>query len=80
MRIKILLESIKPACMLLDNYLNKKLSKQKTGKIEIKLKDLSSKFTAQVVAGAGFGVDGYYWTASTTRKKICLSENLVYLF
>ncbi|XP_012226609.1 cytochrome P450 6j1-like [Linepithema humile] len=57
MRLKILLESVKPVCVLFENYLNNKLSK--TEKIEVELKDLFSKFTAQVVAGAGFGVDGY---------------------
>ncbi|XP_012227316.1 cytochrome P450 6j1-like [Linepithema humile] len=57
MRLKILLESVKPVCVLFENYLNNKLSK--TEKVEVELKDLFAKFTAQVVAGAGFGVDGY---------------------
>ncbi|RLU18766.1 hypothetical protein DMN91_009123 [Ooceraea biroi] len=57
MRLKMLLESVKPACVKLENYLKNKVDK--SGKIEVELKDLFSKFTAQVVAGAGFGVDGY---------------------
>ncbi|RLU18765.1 hypothetical protein DMN91_009122 [Ooceraea biroi] len=57
MRLKIFLESVKPACVKLENYLKNKVDK--SGKIEVELNDLFSKFTAQVVAGAGFGVDGY---------------------
>ncbi|XP_012227274.1 cytochrome P450 6a2 [Linepithema humile] len=57
MRLKILLESVKTVCVVFENYLDNKL--KETRKIEVELKDLCSKFTAQVVAGAGFGVDGY---------------------
>ncbi|XP_012226589.1 cytochrome P450 6a2-like [Linepithema humile] len=57
MRLKILLENVKPVCVLFENYLDSKISK--TGKVELELKDLFSRFTAQVVANAGFGVDGY---------------------
>lgn len=56
MRLKILLETVKQVCEKFEGYLNKKLSK--TGKAEMELKDLFSRFTAQVVSGAGFGVDG----------------------
>jgi len=56
MRLKILLESVKTVCQKFENYLDKKLSK--TGKTELELKDLFARFTAQVVSGAGFGVDG----------------------
>ncbi|XP_029664336.1 probable cytochrome P450 6a13 [Formica exsecta] len=57
MRLKILLESVKSVCVILENYLDNKLSKVE--KIELELKDLCSRFTAQVVAAAGFGVDGF---------------------
>ncbi|XP_029664335.1 probable cytochrome P450 6a13 [Formica exsecta] len=57
MRLKILLESIKPVCVMLENYLDNKLSK--VGKVELELKDLCSRYTTQVVAAAGFGVDGF---------------------
>ncbi|KAL6430827.1 hypothetical protein ACFW04_006977 [Cataglyphis niger] len=57
MRLKILLESVKSVCIILENYLDNKLSK--VGKIELELKDLFSRYTAQVVAAAGFGVDGF---------------------
>ncbi|XP_019886567.2 cytochrome P450 9e2 [Ooceraea biroi] len=57
MRLKILLESVKPVCVKLENYLDNKLDK--SVEVEEELKNLFSKFTAQVVAGAGFGVDGY---------------------
>lgn len=56
MRLKILLESVKQVCLKFEDYLNKKLNK--VAKVEIESKDLFSKFTAQVVSGAGFGVDG----------------------
>ncbi|XP_029178733.1 uncharacterized protein LOC114946424 [Nylanderia fulva] len=56
MRLKILLESVKSVCVTLENYVNNKMNKD--GKLEIELKDLCSRYTAQVVAAAGFGVDG----------------------
>ncbi|XP_072762329.1 cytochrome P450 9e2-like [Anoplolepis gracilipes] len=56
MRLKILLESVKQVCEQFENFLDRKLSK--VGKIELQLKDLFARFTAQVVSGAGFGVDG----------------------
>ncbi|KMQ85066.1 cytochrome p450 9e2, partial [Lasius niger] len=56
MRLKILLESVKQVCEQFENYLDTKLSN--VGKIELELKDLFARFTAQVVSGAGFGVDG----------------------
>ncbi|GAB1864020.1 Cytochrome P450 9e2 [Camponotus japonicus] len=56
MRLKILLESVKQVCEQFENFLDKKLSK--VGKIELELKELFARFTAQVVSNAGFGVDG----------------------
>ncbi|XP_070157633.1 cytochrome P450 9e2-like [Polyergus mexicanus] len=56
MRLKILLESVKQVCVQFENFLDRKLSK--VGKIELELKDLFARFTAQVVSGVGFGVDG----------------------
>lgn len=56
MRLKILLESVKQVCVTMENYINEKLS---NGKREFELKSLFSRYTAQVVASAGFGVDGY---------------------
>ncbi|KAL6430825.1 hypothetical protein ACFW04_006976 [Cataglyphis niger] len=57
MRLKILLESVKSVCAMLENYLDNKLGK--VGKVELELMDLCSKYTTQVVAAAGFGVDGF---------------------
>ncbi|EFN68176.1 Probable cytochrome P450 6a13 [Camponotus floridanus] len=57
MRLKILLESVKSVCVMLENYLDNKL--KKTGKVELELKDLCSRYTTQVAAAAGFGVDGF---------------------
>ncbi|XP_012536053.2 probable cytochrome P450 6a13 [Monomorium pharaonis] len=57
MRLKILLKSVNQVCMAFENYIDKKLSNVE--KVEFELKNLFSKYTAQVVAGAGFGIDGY---------------------
>ncbi|KAL6430828.1 hypothetical protein ACFW04_006978 [Cataglyphis niger] len=56
MRLKILLENIKQVCVQFENFLDRKLNK--VGKIELELKELFARFTAQVVSSAGFGVDG----------------------
>lgn len=56
-RLKILLENVKQVCQQFDDFIEKKLSK--TDKVEVELKDLFSRYTAQVVASAGFGVDGH---------------------
>ncbi|KYN37695.1 putative cytochrome P450 6a14 [Trachymyrmex septentrionalis] len=56
MRLKILLESVKKVCATMENYMDRKLSNKET---EFELKSLFSKYSAQVVAAAGFGVDGY---------------------
>ncbi|XP_012057976.1 PREDICTED: cytochrome P450 6j1-like [Atta cephalotes] len=56
MRLKILLESVKKVCATMENYMDKKLSNKET---EFELKSLFSKYSAQVVAASGFGVDGY---------------------
>ncbi|XP_011172186.2 probable cytochrome P450 6a13 [Solenopsis invicta] len=57
MRLKILLESVKKVCATFENYIDGKLSNVE--KAEFELKSLFSRYTAQVVAAAGFGVDGY---------------------
>jgi len=57
MRLKILLETVKQVCTKFVDYLDRRISK--TGKAELELKELFGRFTAQVVTGAGFGVDGF---------------------
>lgn len=57
MRLKILLESVRQVCVTMQNYIDGKLSD--IDKVEFELKSLFSRYTAQVVASAGFGVDGY---------------------
>jgi len=42
---------------MLENYVDNKLNK--IDKVELELKDLCSKYTTQVAAAAGFGVDGF---------------------
>jgi len=56
MRLKILFESVKQICTKFADYLDRKIGK--TGKAELELKELFGRFTAQVVTGAGFGIDG----------------------
>ncbi|KYQ51016.1 Cytochrome P450 9e2 [Trachymyrmex zeteki] len=56
MRLKILLETVKQVCETFQDYLDKKIGK--AGKVELELKELFTRFTSQVVSGAGFGVDG----------------------
>ncbi|KYQ54448.1 Cytochrome P450 6a9 [Trachymyrmex zeteki] len=55
-RLKILLETVKQVCETFEGYLDKKIGK--AGKVELELKELFTRFTSQVVSGAGFGVDG----------------------
>ncbi|XP_071639301.1 cytochrome P450 6a2-like [Temnothorax longispinosus] len=57
MRLKILLESVKLVCATMEKYIDGKMSNVE--KAEFELKSLFSRYTAQVVAAAGFGVDGY---------------------
>ncbi|XP_071639302.1 cytochrome P450 6a2-like [Temnothorax longispinosus] len=57
MRLKILLESVKLVCATMEKYIDEKMSNVE--KAEFELKSLFSRYTAQVVAAAGFGVDGY---------------------
>ncbi|KYN37696.1 Cytochrome P450 6j1 [Trachymyrmex septentrionalis] len=56
MHLKLLLESVKKMCTTTENYIDRKLSNKET---EFELKSLFSKYSAQVVAAAGFGIDGY---------------------
>lgn len=57
MRLKILLEGVKQVCEKLEHFLDSRLNKVE--KLELELKDLFSRYTAQVVAGVGFGVEGF---------------------
>ncbi|XP_046750795.1 cytochrome P450 9e2-like [Diprion similis] len=58
-KLKYLLESIRVACGELDSYVNKKCrEKTRPDTAELELKDLFSKYTAEVVASSAFGVDG----------------------
>ncbi|XP_011172178.2 cytochrome P450 6j1-like [Solenopsis invicta] len=57
MRLKLLLESVKNVCATFENYINEQLSNVE--KAEFELKDLFSRYTAQVTAAAGFGIDGH---------------------
>jgi len=56
MRLKLLLESVKQVCATFENYIDEKLNNKQ---MEFELKALFARYAAQVVAAAGFGVDGY---------------------
>ncbi|XP_032676624.1 cytochrome P450 9e2-like [Odontomachus brunneus] len=57
MRLKILLENVKQVCLKFEDFIDRKMNK--TGEVELELKDLFCRYTTQVVASAGFGVDGF---------------------
>ena len=56
-RLKILFVSVTGVCKKFENFLNKQL--QKNNKYEVELKSLFLKFTGEVVANAGFGIEGH---------------------
>ncbi|KYM95131.1 PREDICTED: cytochrome P450 9e2-like [Cyphomyrmex costatus] len=56
MRLKMLLESVKQVCITFEKYMDEKLNNKQT---EFEIKSLFARYTAQVVAAAGFGVDGF---------------------
>lgn len=57
MRLKILFDTVHRVCGKLQNYLDKKLSQ--TGVFETELKELFSRYTGEVVANAGLGLEGF---------------------
>ncbi|XP_011869802.1 PREDICTED: cytochrome P450 6a2-like [Vollenhovia emeryi] len=57
MRLKTLLVNVNKVCDTFENFINEKLGDHE--KAEFELKSLLSRYSAQVVAAAGFGVDGY---------------------
>lgn len=56
-KLKYMYESINMACNKLDKYLDRKIAKAE-GKLEIESKELFSRFTAEAVASAAFGIEG----------------------
>ncbi|XP_025154925.1 cytochrome P450 9e2-like [Harpegnathos saltator] len=57
MRLKILLENVKQVCQQFEDFIDRRLNK--TEQVEMELKDLFARYTTQVVASAGFGVNGF---------------------
>nr|XP_050868700.1 cytochrome P450 6a2-like [Vespula vulgaris] len=57
MRLKILSETVRKVCEKFDDYLYKKIEEDQ--RIEFETKDLFSRFTGEVVANAGFGIEGF---------------------
>ncbi|OAD61701.1 putative cytochrome P450 6a19 [Eufriesea mexicana] len=56
-RLKILFAAVDGVCKKFENFVNRRL--QSSGKYEVDLKSLFTKFTAEVVANAGFGIEGH---------------------
>ncbi|XP_047370378.1 cytochrome P450 6a2-like [Vespa velutina] len=57
MRLKILSETVREVCKKFDDYLYRKINENE--RIEFETKDLSGRFTGEVVANAGFGIEGF---------------------
>ena len=57
MRLKILFVAVSEVCKKFQDFLDRRL--KSSGKYEVELKYLFSKFTGEVVANAGFGIEGY---------------------
>lgn len=56
MRLKILSETVRGVCKKFDDYLEKKIPPGE--RVPCEMKDLFSRFTGEVVANAGFGIEG----------------------
>ncbi|XP_033302114.1 probable cytochrome P450 28d1 [Bombus bifarius] len=56
-RLKILFTAVNGVCKKFENFLNRRL--ERNNKYEIELKALFLKFTGEIVANAGLGVEGY---------------------
>ena len=56
-RLKILFTTVSGVCTIFQDFLDSKL--KSSGKYEVELKNLFSKFTNQVIANAGFSTEGY---------------------
>lgn len=57
MRLKILFQAVLGVTKKLDDFLKRRL--ENSDKYEVELKDLFSKFTGEVVANSGLGVEGF---------------------
>ncbi|XP_043253417.1 cytochrome P450 9e2-like [Colletes gigas] len=57
MRLKILYEAVSGVCKKLERYLERRV--ESNNKYEVELKSLFSRFTGEVVANAGLGVEGF---------------------
>ena len=57
MRLKILFVAVSGVCKKFEDFLDRRL--KSSDKYEVELKYLFSKFTGEVVANAGFGIEGY---------------------
>ncbi|EFN80107.1 Probable cytochrome P450 308a1 [Harpegnathos saltator] len=66
MRLKILLENVKQVCQQFEDFIDRRLNK--TEQVEMELKDLFARYTIQVVASAGFGVNGFCFEDEEEHK------------
>lgn len=56
-KLRYMYHSVTDACSKLEEYLDKRVSSSE-GEVELNLKDLFSRYTAEVLAGVAFGVHG----------------------
>ncbi|XP_033356352.1 cytochrome P450 9e2-like [Bombus vosnesenskii] len=65
-RLKVLFVAVKGVCKKFENFLNKRLETK--NKYEVELKPLFLRFTGEVVANAGLGIEGHCFEDETTAS------------
>ncbi|XP_043598294.1 cytochrome P450 9e2-like [Bombus pyrosoma] len=63
-RLKVLFAAVNGVCKKFENFLNKQLERK--NKYEVELKPLFLRFTGEVVANAGLGIEGHCFEDETT--------------
>lgn len=67
MKLKILSETVQGVCKKFENYLERKVQPNERASFE--MKDLFSRFTGEVVANAGFGIEGFCFEDDDTNPQ-----------
>ena len=75
-KLKILLNSVNGVCFKMSDYLSKKVSAQRF--TELELKDLFSRYTAEVVANAIFGVEGHSFDETSNPRSFSEMGKVVF--
>lgn len=72
-RLKILFAAVNEVCTKFQNFLNKQLQSSK--KYEVELKSLFLKFTSEVVANAGLGIEGFCFEDDEVKSMFTNLDN-----